>query len=156
VRGSAGRSRTSRAFSGHDRPGRAGRAPRRGPQAAATLLVRKAGEPSRAALPGRDVTLLPASVQRPRPPVWVAGFWPHRRPMRRAARWDGVVPLFTTAGHGQVPPVNEVHDLVAYVRQHREAGHDGPFDVVLGGVSPGDPVTARELIEPLRDAGVTW
>jgi hypothetical protein len=73
------------------------------------------------------VTLLPASVQRPRPPVWVAGFWPHRRPMRRAARWDGVVPLFTTAGHGQVPPVSEVRDLVAYVRQHREAGHDGPL-----------------------------
>ena len=76
--------------------------------------------------------------------------------MRRAARWDGVVPLFTTAGHGQVPPVNEVRDLVAYVRQNREAGHDSPFDVVFGGVRPGDPATARELIEPLRDAGVTW
>ncbi|MEV0054426.1 LLM class flavin-dependent oxidoreductase [Saccharopolyspora shandongensis] len=32
-----------------------------------------------------DVTLLPASVQRPRPPVWIGGVWPHRRPMRRAA-----------------------------------------------------------------------
>ncbi len=45
----------------------------------------------------RDVTLLPASIQRPRPPVWIGGFWPHRRPMRRAARWDGAVPLFTDA-----------------------------------------------------------
>lgn len=41
----------------------------------------------------RDVTLLPATVQRPRPPVWVAGFWPNRPPMRRAARWDGVLKL---------------------------------------------------------------
>jgi alkanesulfonate monooxygenase SsuD/methylene tetrahydromethanopterin reductase-like flavin-dependent oxidoreductase (luciferase family) len=75
----------------------------------------------------RDVSLLPASVQRPRPPVWVAGFWPRRRPMRRAASWDGVVPLFTTAGHGQVPHVDEVRDLVAYVRQYREARHDSPL-----------------------------
>ena len=41
-----------------------------------------------------DVTLLPRPVQRPRVPVWIGGFWPHRPPMRRAARWDGAVPLF--------------------------------------------------------------
>ena len=68
----------------------------------------------------RDVTLLPASVQRPRPPVWIAGFWPHRRPMRRAARWDGAVPLFATARHGHVPSTDEVRELVAYVQQCRE------------------------------------
>jgi len=104
----------------------------------------------------RDVTLLPATVQRPRPPVWVAGFWPNRRPMRRAARWDGAVPLFTSATHGQVPPVDEVRDLVAYLNQHRDHRHDGPFDVVLGGVSPGRPAKAHDLIGPLADAGATW
>jgi alkanesulfonate monooxygenase SsuD/methylene tetrahydromethanopterin reductase-like flavin-dependent oxidoreductase (luciferase family) len=35
-----------------------------------------------------DVTLLPTPVQRPRVPIWIGGFWPHRRPMRRAA-WLG-------------------------------------------------------------------
>src|SRR5215467_16141429 len=34
----------------------------------------------------REVTLLPASTQRPRPPVWIGGYWPRRAPMRRAAR----------------------------------------------------------------------
>jgi len=29
----------------------------------------------------------PVPVQRPRPPVWVAGEWPHRRPVRRALCW---------------------------------------------------------------------
>jgi alkanesulfonate monooxygenase SsuD/methylene tetrahydromethanopterin reductase-like flavin-dependent oxidoreductase (luciferase family) len=101
----------------------------------------------------RDVTLLPASVQQPRPPVWVAGYWPHRRPMRRAAQWDGVVPLFATARHGQVPPVDQVRDLVAYVRQHRD---DSPFEIVLGGRTPGNPARARDLIGPLADAGATW
>ena len=32
----------------------------------------------------------PVPVQRPRPPVWVAGEWPNRRPVRRALRWDGL------------------------------------------------------------------
>lgn len=103
----------------------------------------------------RDVTLLPATVQRPRPPVWVAGFWPHRRPMRRAARWDGAVPLFAAARHGEIPPVDQVRDLVAYVHQHRD-GRPGPFEVVLGGVTPDDPAKARDLIGPLMDAGATW
>jgi alkanesulfonate monooxygenase SsuD/methylene tetrahydromethanopterin reductase-like flavin-dependent oxidoreductase (luciferase family) len=104
----------------------------------------------------RDVTLLPASVQRPRPPIWIGGYWPHRAPMRRAARWDGVVPLFTEARHGHPPPVDQVRDLVAYVNQHREEPGDRPFEVVLGGATPGDPSKAREVIVPLAEAGATW
>ena len=104
----------------------------------------------------RDVTLLPASVQRPRPPVWIGGFWPHRRPIRRAARWDGVVPLFTDARHGQIPPVDQVRDLVAYVRQCRAERPDDPFEIVLGGATPGDPAKARDVIGPLAEAGATW
>ncbi|WP_207126528.1 LLM class flavin-dependent oxidoreductase [Actinocatenispora comari] len=103
----------------------------------------------------RDVQLLPATVQRPRPPVWVGGYWPRRRPIRRAARWDGVVPLFTEARHGEVPPLDAVRELVDYVRTQR-ADRDGPFEIVLGGVSPGDPAAARDLIAPLADAGATW
>ena len=104
----------------------------------------------------RDVTLLPATVQRPRPPVWVAGFWPHRRPMRRAARWDGAVPLFTAARHGHAPPRDQLRDLVTYVHQHRGDWPEGTFEIVVGGVSPGDPAKAHDLIGPLIDAGATW
>jgi alkanesulfonate monooxygenase SsuD/methylene tetrahydromethanopterin reductase-like flavin-dependent oxidoreductase (luciferase family) len=103
----------------------------------------------------RDVTLLPATVQTPRPPVWIGGFWPHRPPMRRAARWDGAVPLFATALHGEIPAVDQVRELVAYVREHR-AEPDRPFEIVLGGATPGDPARARDLIAPLADAGATW
>ena len=71
-----------------------------------------------------DVTLLPRPVQRPRVPVWIGGFWPNRRPMRRAARWDGAFPLFESATHGHPPPLDEVRDLVAYVRAHRD-GDEG-------------------------------
>lgn len=98
----------------------------------------------------RDVTLLPATVQRPRPPVWIAGFWPRRPPMRRAARWDGVVPLFADAKHGNVPAVDQLRDVVAYVKQHRER----PLEVVVGGKT--EPATAADVIGPLREAGATW
>ncbi|MEU7040759.1 LLM class flavin-dependent oxidoreductase [Streptomyces varsoviensis] len=105
----------------------------------------------------RDVTLLPATVQRPRPPVWVAGFWPSRPPMRRAARWDGAVPLFEDAKHGHVPPVDQVRDLVAYLREQRADRSDAPFEIVLGGATPGgDPAKTRDLIAPLAEAGATW
>jgi alkanesulfonate monooxygenase SsuD/methylene tetrahydromethanopterin reductase-like flavin-dependent oxidoreductase (luciferase family) len=102
----------------------------------------------------RDVRLLPAPVQQPRPPVWIGGFWPARRPMRRAARWDGVAPLFRTATHGDAPPVEDLRDLLAYIGRHRNG--DGPFDVVVGGVSPLEPARARDLVAPLAEAGMTW
>lgn len=103
----------------------------------------------------RDVTPLPASTQRPRPPIWIGGYWPNRPPMRRAARWDGAVPLFKTARHGEIPPVDDVRTLVDYVHRHRD-NHDGPFDIVLGGATPGDPAQAADLIAPLAEAGATW
>jgi alkanesulfonate monooxygenase SsuD/methylene tetrahydromethanopterin reductase-like flavin-dependent oxidoreductase (luciferase family) len=103
-----------------------------------------------------DVTLLPASVQRPRPPVWIGGFWPARAPVRRAARWDGVVPLFEDAKHGQAPPADELRDLVTYVYQQRGTRAQDHFEVIVGGASPVDPAGQRDLIAPLADAGATW
>ncbi|MDX3005499.1 LLM class flavin-dependent oxidoreductase [Kribbella solani] len=102
-----------------------------------------------------DVELLPATVQRPRPPVWIAGYWPRKAPMRRAARWDGAVPLFASANHGNAPTVDEVRELVAFLDGERE-DRSRPYDVVVGGISPGDPAGARALIEPLAEAGATW
>jgi hypothetical protein len=76
--------------------------------------------------------------------------------MRRAARWDGAIPLFESATHGYVPPVDEVRDLVAYVRGHRDGGTDDRFEFVLGGPSPTDRAAALDLLGPLIDAGATW
>lgn len=103
-----------------------------------------------------EVTLLPATVQRPRPPVWIGGFWPSRPPMRRAARWDGAAPLFADARHGEAPPVGQVRELVAYVQEHRDAPQDAPFDIVLGGASPTGTAEAQDLLGPLAEAGATW
>ena len=100
-----------------------------------------------------DVALLPATVQRPRPPVWIAGYWPHHRPMRRAARWDGAVPLFASARHGYPPPVDDLRAVAAYVAGHRDGR---PFELVVGGRTSGDAAKARDVIGPLAEAGATW
>lgn len=103
----------------------------------------------------RDVTLLPATIQRPRPPVWIAGYWPNRRPMQRAAAWDGAVPLFASARHGYPPAASEVQALANYVRRHRAAERAGePFEIVVGGAT--EARTAADVIAPLQAAGATW
>ncbi len=82
----------------------------------------------------------PVPVQRPRIPVWVAAEWPHRRPVRRALRWDG---LFLTG----LPDQAALAELTGEIRQARPAGE--LFDVIVG-VPPGDdPV-------PWAQAGATW
>jgi alkanesulfonate monooxygenase SsuD/methylene tetrahydromethanopterin reductase-like flavin-dependent oxidoreductase (luciferase family) len=35
----------------------------------------------------------PLPVQRPRVPIWIAGRAPNRKPLERARRWDGYVPI---------------------------------------------------------------
>lgn len=102
----------------------------------------------------RATALHPPTVQRPRPPVWIAGYWPNRRPMRRAAQWDGAVPLFKSARHGDAPSPAEVRELADYIKQQRGERASEPFDIVVGGVS--DPTGSADQIAALRDAGATW
>jgi len=97
-----------------------------------------------------------AQVQQPRVPIWVGGDWPHKPPARRAARWDGAV--LTTGSWDQPPEPAMITDMRAYIDSHRrEAGvGEEPFDLVVGGSSPGDPAKARDVLGPLSDAGATW
>jgi alkanesulfonate monooxygenase SsuD/methylene tetrahydromethanopterin reductase-like flavin-dependent oxidoreductase (luciferase family) len=94
--------------------------------------------------------IVPPPVQRPRIPIWVAGYWPGGAPFRRAARWDGVAPL--RAGHifrGLTPA--ELSECVGYVRSHRD--REAPFDAVYFHTS-----TARDssLATEYEQAGATW
>jgi alkanesulfonate monooxygenase SsuD/methylene tetrahydromethanopterin reductase-like flavin-dependent oxidoreductase (luciferase family) len=104
-----------------------------------------------------DVVFLPTPVQRPRVPVWVGGFWPNKAPMRRAARWDGAIPAMAGFEAARTPEVNQVRELVAFLRGCRVKNGlaDRPFDIVIGGTSPAGPA-GRDLAGPLADLGVTW
>jgi alkanesulfonate monooxygenase SsuD/methylene tetrahydromethanopterin reductase-like flavin-dependent oxidoreductase (luciferase family) len=98
-----------------------------------------------------ETVFLPRPLQRPRPPIWIAGRWPARRPFRRAARYDGVFPTFEGVGHAEMPTPERLGEAVAYTRTHRETA--APFDVVLEGQSHG-PDPAR--VAPYEAAGLTW
>jgi alkanesulfonate monooxygenase SsuD/methylene tetrahydromethanopterin reductase-like flavin-dependent oxidoreductase (luciferase family) len=98
---------------------------------------------------------LPPSFQQPRIPVWVGGEWPHKRPFRRMARWDGMFPLFNVWGLEQEPVFSEA---VAFVEAERERlGLNEPFDVIKMGMSPGDdPAEAADRINSAAKVGATW
>jgi alkanesulfonate monooxygenase SsuD/methylene tetrahydromethanopterin reductase-like flavin-dependent oxidoreductase (luciferase family) len=82
----------------------------------------------------------PLPVQQPRIPVWVAGEWPHRRPVRRAAQWDGLFPI-------GMPGPDELAELVSEARAARPEGE--PFDVIVEIPPEDDP-------QRWERAGATW
>lgn len=112
-----------------------------------------------------EMTFLPPPAQSPRIPIWVVGAWRREKSMRRAVRWDGVLPIRMRAdgqsladdGHalaGGMTP-GDVRDLKAYVDEHRT--QSTPYDIVLEGETPGeDPKRAAELLAPYAEAGATW
>lgn len=55
-----------------------------------------------------EARLLPACVQAPRPPFWIAATRPHGKPLERARRWDGVFPI----GDELPPRPEELEDYV--------------------------------------------
>lgn len=99
-----------------------------------------------------DAQFLPRPVQGPRIPIWVAGVWPHKKPFRRAAQWDGVAA--EGSGGNKLTPT-DIADLRAYIMEHRQA--TGPFDITHIGRTPGDDrAAAQAIVAPYADAGVTW
>lgn len=83
-----------------------------------------------------DAHLRPGSVQRPRPPIWVAAKSPARRPLRRGARWDGVVPIGPDGG--PLGP-EELADYVADLpTSTREPGMPA-FELVANWAPGADP-----------------
>lgn len=91
--------------------------------------------------------VLPTPVQRPRPPVWLACRYPAQKPLRRAARYDGVFPISHDGPLGRA----EIDEMLQVVREHRAAGA-GAFDMVITNHERLDAARASELAV----AGATW
>ena len=107
-----------------------------------------------------DVVFLPTPVQRPRVPIWVGGVWPARRPMRRAARWDGAAPILLSDGGGPPPQPDAatVRAIRAFLAGCRTAAgfDEEPFNLVMSGTTPAGPAAAADLTGSLGQAGATW
>lgn len=95
----------------------------------------------------------PPPVQQPRVPIWVAGTWlgdgsSGGRPLRRAARWDGVLPMRLDGGWAP----SDTAGVAAAVSRHR--GSLAGFDVAVPGESDG--ATPGSVVAAHADAGATW
>lgn len=100
-----------------------------------------------------DAYFAPAPGQSPRIPIWIAGTWPRKPPFRRAARYDGVIPV---TGDLKTPIAPEqLREIVEYVRRFRSA--DAPFDVAQIGRTPAiSRDQDAETVAAYASAGATW
>jgi hypothetical protein len=99
-----------------------------------------------------DALHLPKPLQQPRIPIWVAGFWPAKKPFQRAARWDGVCPLKPA---DQLMQPDDIREMLSYIQQFRPQNE--PLDILATGNSSGtERQKDRDLITPYAEAGATW
>ncbi len=97
------------------------------------------------------VKFLPKPLQTPRIPIWVAGYWPNRRPFRRAARWDGLLPGKVNE---QEFTVEDLYECLAYVHEQRTAS--APLEVAVYGFTPASSTKGARLVQRWEQAGATW
>lgn len=98
---------------------------------------------------------LPRPLQTPRIPVWIAGMWPARAPLRRAVRWDGVMPIGRDLPLAGMLRPEEMGEIVRYVTA--QPGYTSPFEVIHSGISTGrDKVHDGEIVAAYQEVGVTW
>lgn len=102
-----------------------------------------------------NIHFLPKPVQ-PRIPIWVAGIWPNKKPMERAAAYDGVFPLGKGVSLREQMTPEQMRDAITYVQSQRSQKSDDAYDIAHGGITSGDADADRALVQSYADVGVTW
>ncbi len=90
-------------------------------------------------------------MQQPRVPIWCVGALGRNKSMRRALRWDGIIPQVMdpdAEGGVRQPHLDEVAALRAEIAAHPDTSDS--FDVVVEGQWTDHSPSAY------RDAGATW
>jgi alkanesulfonate monooxygenase SsuD/methylene tetrahydromethanopterin reductase-like flavin-dependent oxidoreductase (luciferase family) len=100
-----------------------------------------------------EAQLLPKPGQSPSIPIWVAGYWPHHKPLQRAARFDGIY-IGTQTASGEPLTPRDLQEAFAYITSQRTT--TSPFDVAFAGETPADVERGRAIVRPFVSAGVTW
>ncbi len=101
-----------------------------------------------------EMTFLPTPVQRPRIPIWVVGTWPVERSVRRTLRWDGIVAQVRSAASAELSP-EHIRGIVELAARERSADQ-GPFDVIVQGLTGADERDPAAIVSPWAEAGATW
>jgi alkanesulfonate monooxygenase SsuD/methylene tetrahydromethanopterin reductase-like flavin-dependent oxidoreductase (luciferase family) len=85
-------------------------------------------------------------------PIWLGGMWPNKNPFRRAAKYDGALPIPKEFGTEFTP--DQAREIVGFVNQCREI--DGPMDFgfPLNTTNDAEADIARAIA--FESAGATW
>jgi alkanesulfonate monooxygenase SsuD/methylene tetrahydromethanopterin reductase-like flavin-dependent oxidoreductase (luciferase family) len=121
------------------------------------------------------VRFTPTPVQRPRIPVWVGGVLPAARPIARAARWDGMVPIRFADGSLVRPSAEDIAETAATIAAARgsaaaaggspaagsaaagqAAGPAADYDMVVWAEIAAEPAEVPEIAVPYQASGATW
>lgn len=107
----------------------------------------------------KAMKFIPGPLQRPRIPIWVVGAWGRPKSMRRALKYDGLIPVIKKkdGSHEEIKP-EDIRDMCAYVDANRrvKGRMRAGFDIVKDGTTPANNREAREIVEPFAEAGATW
>jgi alkanesulfonate monooxygenase SsuD/methylene tetrahydromethanopterin reductase-like flavin-dependent oxidoreductase (luciferase family) len=86
-------------------------------------------------------------------PIRIGATWPRPKPVARAARIDGIIPILDPYTK-QITP-EQVRELASFISAHRES--EEPFDIVLPGMERnGGSGPDRARVKEFEQAGATW
>jgi alkanesulfonate monooxygenase SsuD/methylene tetrahydromethanopterin reductase-like flavin-dependent oxidoreductase (luciferase family) len=104
-----------------------------------------------------NVQLKPTPYQKPRIPIWVGGFWPSKKPFRRAAQLDGMYPGVINPDPNSkedIMTIENFKEIFYYLKTHRQTMDS--FDIMHYGFTPNDPYEAGKIVNEWKKAGLTW
>jgi alkanesulfonate monooxygenase SsuD/methylene tetrahydromethanopterin reductase-like flavin-dependent oxidoreductase (luciferase family) len=86
-------------------------------------------------------------------PIWLGATWPTQRPVARAARFDGIIPILDP--YTEIISPRQVRELATFIGERRESSD--PFDIVVPQMGQtGDPDKDRARMDAYAEAGATW
>ena len=92
------------------------------------------------------------AAQKPRIPIWLGGTWPSVKPFRRAAKWDGVMPIAKNAMEGGNLSPSEIADVKRFIRDQWD--EDKPYDIArVGSTANSDD---SSIVSEYAAVGATW
>lgn len=103
------------------------------------------------------VQFQPASYQIPRIPIWLGGFWPHKKPFRRAAKYEGMYPGMINPEENSsldIMKASDLEEIKGYMLNYRDLMDS--FDFMHYGNLSSDYEKEKGKLEEWANAGLTW
>ena len=104
-----------------------------------------------------NVTFNPQSYQKPRIPIWLGGFWPHKKPFRRAAKFEGMYAGMnnpTSSSQIDTMTPKDLKEIREYISNYRDSMDR--FDFMHYGDITADYNKEKENLQEWEKAGLTW